>query len=166
MTAIARAFGHLGLAAAVIGAAVIVAVPVAAPTQAAPGENLCSAPASTGASVIRKFCDGPATLQLTLNGKARAIKGGQCDHQMGMRSFNAGMVSIDHAVSGGPNYIGFTLPDDASTPSLTIHLDGKKYLFQTKTGSITDKGGMFDGVGSDIGPAHTNVTVHGSFICK
>jgi hypothetical protein len=83
-----------------------------------------------------------------------------------MRSFNAGMVAIDHAVSGGPNYVGFTLPDDASTPSLTVHLDGKRYLLQSKTGSITDKGGVFDGVGSDIGPAHSSVTVHGSFSCK
>jgi hypothetical protein len=114
--------------------------------------------------VIRKFCDGPAVLQLSINGKARVIKGGQCDHMMGMRSFNAGLMTIEHTVSGGPNYIGFTLPDDG-TPSLAIHLDGKKYLFQNKTGSITDKGGVFDGTGHSIGPDNAAVVVHGSFAC-
>jgi hypothetical protein len=127
-------------------------------------ENLCAAPSALGVQVIRKFCDGAAVLQLTLNGHVRTIKGGQCDAMGGMKSFNAGLMSIDHAVAGGPSYIGFTL-SDGSTASLAIHLDGKKYLFTTKSGAMSDKGGSFDGSGASMGPDHTAVTVHGQFVC-
>jgi hypothetical protein len=129
-----------------------------------PAEAFCSSYAPPGLRIVRKFCDGPATLHLTINGKPRTITGGVCDSMMGMRSFNAGIAVIDHAVEGGPDYVGVTFT--GGTPSVAIHLDGKRYIFTTRSGSMTDKGGAFDAAGNSLGPDHAAVAVHGSFVCS
>lgn len=168
MTALLRCAAHLVLSACVVTVGLVAGAWALGPAQAGPtamAGTLCTVPPAWGIQVIRSFCTGPAVLTLTLNGQTRIIKGGQCDHQIGMRSFNAGMMSITRAVSGAPDYVGFTVPEDGSTKSLAVIMGGKKYLFTSKAGAISDSGGIFDGAGNDIGPGQAHVQVHGSFTC-
>jgi hypothetical protein len=129
-----------------------------AATVAAP----CAAYPAGATGVIRTFCDGPATVMLTVAGKDYALKGGTCETAAGVFSLNLGVVSGPGLAGPKPDYLGLTAPVQSgafSNAVLTVTVDGKSHPLAVNTGQVGPAGGSFSGV------ALNGEMVTGSFTC-
>ncbi len=122
----------------------------------APGTTLASAPAACAAypagspGVIHAFCNGPATVKLTVDGADHMLKGGSCSISGGVFSLNLGVVAGRDLAGPKPDYIGLNAKV-ASGPftdgTLVVHIGGKAYAIPHNTGQIGPAGGDFSGAG-------------------
>ncbi|MBV9509076.1 MAG: hypothetical protein JO303_02195 [Caulobacteraceae bacterium] len=134
----------------------------------APGTTLakkpgpCSVYAPGTPGVERSYCNGPATVRLTVDRTTRLLKGGSCGTTSGMFALNLGVVSGPDLGGPKPDYVGLTTPGGASAFSnavISITVGGKSYALTTDSGSLTVTGGAFQGAASD------GTAISGVFTC-
>lgn len=107
--------------------------------------------------VIRSFCDGPASMTFTIDGKEGTIGGGTCEESGGSFVLNAGtVVGTDFAGSAKPDYAGLVVPAkvgafDATGATVTITADGKAHVVRDVSGTRTATSGSFEGTDFDGG---------------
>ena len=135
----------------------------------APGTTTASAAGSCNSyvagtpGVVRTFCDGPAVVKVSVDGKDHALTGGTCQTQAGMFVLNLGVVANGALGGPKPDYVGMTVPvtsghfDKAVAISVTV--DGKNYVLTTSSGDVGPNGGAFEGMTLGGGK------VVGSFTC-
>lgn len=138
----------------------------AAPTTAstAGGGGPCSSYKAGEQGVIRTFCTGKGVAKVTVGDKSYSVSGGECETQMGMRAFNAGVVTGTEHPTPLPDYVGMTVMTETGetfeNAVLPLHLGGKDMIVRPNKGTYTPAGGTFEG--TVIG---TGEKVTGSFTC-
>jgi hypothetical protein len=138
----------------------------AAPAPSTPGAQAsggCAAYKAGENGIIRTFCDGPAKVTVTVDGKPFNLTGGECSFEAGMAALNVGVVSGSPAPSPLPDYVGLTAMKgygaftDAALP---MHLGGQDFIVKPNSGTFSAQGGTFEGTVFGSGK-----TVSGSFTC-
>lgn len=121
----------------------------------------CSAYPMGSAGVIRTFCDGPATVNLTIAGVLHTMKGGTCEGQDGPFTLNLGVISGPGLAGPKPDYIGLSTPNAGpfTNAVLSVTVDGKDYAVPTNAGQVGAQGGAFSGT------AMTGEAISGAFTC-
>lgn len=114
--------------------------------------------------VIRTFCTGKGVAKVTVGGKTYSVSGGECETQMGMRAFNAGVVTGTEHPTPLPDYVGMTVMSETGeafeNAVLPLHLGGKDMIVRPNKGTYTPAGGTFEGTVMGSGEK-----VMGSFTC-
>ena len=121
----------------------------------APGTTMATVPAACAAyppgspGVVRKFCDGPAVVRLTIDGAEHVLKGGTCSANGGGFSLNLGIVAGPGLAGPKPDYVSLTAATTAgpfTDAALTVRYAGKAYVLPHNSGQIGPAGGDFSGV--------------------
>jgi len=121
---------------------------------ASAGSAGCSAYHAGAGGVVRAFCNGPAKVTVTLDGKTRTLTGGECETTP-VFNLNLGVVVGPEAPKPLPDYFGVAKLGTGDTLGdgdvLTMRLDGKSYFFRHKTGAASTKGGHISAEGMQSG---------------
>jgi hypothetical protein len=123
----------------------------------------CAAYPKGSPGVINAFCDGPATVNLTVGDKSYALRGGTCVTQANLFSLNLGVVAGADLAGPKPDYVGLTVaaPQGPFTNGvLMVVIDGKAYPLIENSGEVGPAGGRFEGVAATSG-----ARISGSFAC-
>jgi hypothetical protein len=94
-------------------------------------KSSCAASQAGAAGVTRTFCDGPAVVHVTLDGKDQVLSGGTCQATGKTFSLNYGAVVLPGAPAPLPDYVGLATDTTGIYGSalLSVRLDGTGYLF-------------------------------------
>ena len=135
----------------------------------APGTTFAKIPAGCLAyppgapGVIRTYCNGKATVLLTVNGIDHPLRGGVCAAAGGVFSLNLGVVGGPDLAGPKPDYIGLTAPAAVgafSGAAVSVAINGKAYRLSQTSGALTPAGGTFQGLGR-----HGKIRFAASFTC-
>jgi hypothetical protein len=113
--------------------------------------------------VANTFCDGPATVNLTVGAKTYTLHGGTCSTDGGHFSLNLGVVATGELAGPKPDYVGLNAPTAQgpfSNAVLIVIVEGKAYSPAPNTGEVGPSGGHFEGETVADG-----TKVSGSFTC-
>ena len=98
--------------------------------------------------VINTFCDGTATVNLTVGAKAYALRGGTCSADASHFTLNLGVVASGELAGPKPDYVGLTVQGPQgpfSNAVLIVVVDGKAYSPAPNSGDVGPSGGHFEG---------------------
>ena len=122
----------------------------------APGTTMGVVPGSCGSypkgapGVINTFCNGPAKVTVTIDGKpAHSLSGGACNRAEGGLTLNLGVLATRELAGPRPDYVGLKAPvgqGDFDGAALVVNVDGKGYVVPSSRGTVTPTGGSFAGV--------------------
>ena len=135
----------------------------------APGTTMGVVPGSCGSypkgapGVINTFCNGPAKVTVSIDGKpARDLSGGACIRSDAGMTLNLGVLATRELGGPRPDYVGLKAPvglGDFDGAALVVNVNGKSYVVTASRGTITPTGGSFAGV------TRRNHKVQGTFTC-
>ncbi len=141
--------------------------PAGATSSAAPSEHTCGAFTRGAEGVLNAFCDGTATVTVTVAGEQHVLRGGSCLISMSLFTLNAGVLLDTSDTRPPPDYVGLVSPvqDGPFTNAvLSASLGGRSYLLAQNTGEVSAAGGRFAGMATVEGGEPVQVT--GSFTCQ
>jgi hypothetical protein len=88
--------------------------------------------------VVRTFCDGKASIKITLGGTVKTLTGGTCEESGGYYTLNFGTVIGTGFEGDRPDYFGALFPDGGGPPqAVSVHVDGLGGLIENATGSVS-----------------------------
>lgn len=105
--------------------------------------------------VIRTFCDGTASVELSVGGDEYELRGGECVTQGGYLSVNIGVVTGSDFTGTKPDYFGSNMPEatgdygEGDQAFATFAVDGTSYSVPNTTGSHDGDTATFSGTTTD-----------------
>jgi hypothetical protein len=129
--------------------------------------NTCGAFTRGAPGVLNAFCDGTATVTVTVAGEQHVLRGGSCLTSMTLFTLNAGALLSPSDTRPPPNYVGLVSPvqnGPFSDAVLSVRLDGRSYVLAQNTGQVSQAGGDFAGTATLQGGEPVQIT--GSFTCQ
>jgi len=130
-------------------------------------DNTCGAFTRGSPGVLNAFCDGTATVTVTVAGEQHILRGGSCSISMTLFTLNAGALLSPSDTRPPPDYVGLvsSVQDGPFTNAvLSASLGGRSYLLPQNTGAVSAAGGTFAGMATVEGGEPVQVT--GSFTCQ
>jgi len=141
--------------------------PAGATPSATLSDNTCG-PFTRGAvGVLNAFCDGTASIKLTLAGEQHVLRGGSCSISKTLYTLNAGALLSPSDTRPPPDYVGMVsqVQDGPFTNAvLSTNLGGRSYALLQNTGEVSTAGGTFAGMATVEGGEPVQIT--GSFTCQ
>lgn len=119
--------------------------------------NSCDGYTAGEDGVIRTFCDGTASVKLTVGGDRYELSGGECVTQGGYFSVNIGVVTGSDFTGTKPDYFGSNMPEAAGDYGsgdqafATFAVDGTSYSVPNTIGSHDGDTATFSGTTTDGG---------------
>lgn len=139
----------------------------AAPPPTTLSQSTCG-PFTRGApGVLNAFCDGTATVTVTVADAQYVLRGGSCSISRTLYTLNAGALLSPSDTRTPPDYVGMVsqVQDGPFTNAvLSANLGGRSYVLGQNTGEVSAAGGTFAGTATVLGGEPVQIT--GSFTCQ
>lgn len=118
------------------------AAPTTAPKTAPAPAGGCGSGARAGSGgVVQVFCDGTATVRVTLGSSAHTLHGGTCAVSEGQLAVNVGaIVGVDYPVEKAkPDFVGILVePRSSTVDAFTVFVGGDGGVVQGAKATLSD----------------------------